>query len=356
MRHFDPWVQTWQESLRGSTSLLRIEPTVKKHTSNYSFESVVIPSGSFALGLDPFYSTAGASVVGVRSEESPLPASVVICNPMPRRSVDLALIDAVAPPAADQLVAGLRNPERVIDDTALATYARRVVEIGIDALIVESQLMIFPLRGGLKPGLQLEVLTEYHLPTLWLPFTAGSQGGYDPSVAGLLREAFEKLLAEGRELRISVVDTAISGHGARHLAVIMADVLSRYAPRTSDVVFYVLHDQARFPGESNALEGLTTPHVAFRRRLYPVDSLLVEDWAEAIGVEVAFDGGIPILIKPTTTEGQLIVRSNEGIRIYQSQELSHAVDLLIAKSIDEEIRTYPEAAHLRDVWQRYVER
>lgn len=270
--------------------------------------------------------------------------------------MDFALTDKIPLWTADRLIASLREPERVIDEAALAIYARRVVEIGVDALVADRQLLIFPLRGGVKPGLQLEVLTEYRPATLWLPFTAGSQGGYDPAVTRLIADAIESLIQSGRELKLAVVDTAISGHGAAHLAEILARLLLKYAPRTSDVVFYLLHGAIRYPDESNVIEGFNSAHSRFRRRLYPVDSLLVEDWAEAIGLEVMIDDGAPLIIKPATTQGTLIVRGPEGVKVYRSDELHHFVDLLIANSIDEEIRTYPNATHLRDVWKRYIRR
>ncbi len=46
--------------------------------------------------------------------------------------------------------------------------------------------VISPVRGGVKPGMQLHFIGAYSLTPIWLPFTAGGEGQYGEEIRAVL--------------------------------------------------------------------------------------------------------------------------------------------------------------------------
>jgi hypothetical protein len=109
-----------------------------------------------------------------------------------------------------------------------------------------------------------------------------------------------------------------------------------------------------FPKLSRQIPKYSNDFVHFNPYEWRVDNLLVEDWNEAIGMRgVKFDGK-EFSVKPSATDGQLILKESDGtVRVLESQKLHQAMDILIAESVSEAVRTDPLLQYERDVWHRY---
>ncbi len=274
---------------------------------------------------------------------------------MPIRVPELLEVDAAPLKDAPALISSYqRDNVRVVTRGQLDGYGSQLVVLGRQLQAAQHDLVVFPLRGGLKPGLQLEVLTEYRLPVEWLPFTGGSNGTLDAQVLAVLQRRIAPIVAgKGAPISICAVDTSISGDSALRLAGLFRTTLEQLHAVGAGVVFYLLHEHSRYPWRSLEINALSTRAVSFMVHCVGVDSLLVEDWSEAFGVRVVPDAGGIVVLKPAATEGSVILRDDEAVRIVSSPELNHLVDVLIAKAVAEDIQTDPRARHIGDVWERY---
>lgn len=84
---------------------------------------------------------------------------------------------------------------------------------------------------------------------------------------------------------------------------------------------------------------------------------MVEDWSEAIGLEVRWDGNNHATIKHCSTEGQLLLRREDrSVQLIESPELHHYIDVLLGDAVSEQVATDPFLQYQHDVWDRYIHR
>jgi hypothetical protein len=295
------------------------------------------------------------SPISFVAPESPFSElKIELCNPMQSRIVEAVVVQEVKPKFFDSL---RNNMDRVpvIQVRELYSYAEMLLEIGRELARQNYDIVIIPLRGGLKPWLQLDVLREFRQPPLWLPYTAGSQGKFDDQIMHVLYEGF-KTKESTASLRFAVVDTAISGHGSAHLAEILNTFHSQDNKRQWSCDFHLLHARNRTPTETARIKP-SHDNLKFSVILWPVEHLLVEDWNEAIGLVVNWEGNQRVVIKQCATEGQLLLRRLDGSgQLIESAEMHAYLDVLLGDALSEYVQTDPALEYQRDVWQRYVNR
>ena len=330
-----------------------------ERSSDYSFEPILIPSGTFVYRTDDgVVEPQIQSLVNFHAEDSPIRVEgFELCNPMPLLEPEKVLRDVGPPGTLPELQQAYRvSAAQVITEAQLIDYAQAVVNVGKAVRADRYQLIFVPLRGGLKPGTQLEVILKYSVRVEWLPYTGGSTGRNDELLIRILRDALEELAKEQSQLRIAVVDTAIGGHGAAHLAELMLAAASVVDASGIEVTFHLIHPRERHPARAEGISSLTAPSIALNVVFHPVESLLVEDWSEAIGIRIVPDDDAGLLIKKACTEGRVIIRDAEAVRVVDSEELQNVVDAYIARFVNLDILTDPKAAWHRDVWQDYFVR
>lgn len=222
---------------------------------DFEYNHALIPSGIF-VQQSPQYVAKPVPLIEFREPASPLSKlDIQLCNPMPIRPVEAVVVQEVQSKFAAELQ---RNLHRVpiIGVQELYSYAERLLEIGRTLATQSYDIVAIPLRGGLKPWLQLDVLREFSQTPLWLPYTAGSQGKYDEQILHVLEEGLS-IHASAADLRIAVVDTAISGDGSLHLAELLARHHRRDVKRRWACDFHLLYAQERYPAKAMLMLKLT---------------------------------------------------------------------------------------------------
>jgi len=193
-----------------------------------------------------------------------------------------------------------------------------------------------------------------------LPYTGGSQGTFDGQILEKLDSVLAKLNTPSA-IKMGIVDTCIGGHGALKLAQLLLRLHQSYGKQHWTVGFHLLysrnHPTSKFPTKSFDIFTMGTDEIYFDVRYYAVPNLLVEDWGEAIGYRVDWSGSGSDIIKPSTVEGELILReANGSVKLIHSPELNAYIDTLIAASVSDAVRTTPGFIYKGDVWDRYVKR
>jgi hypothetical protein len=319
------------------------------------YNHALIPSGVFIQQSQHYYSDPPPPI-SFKDAESPLSnLDIQLCNPMPVRPVDAVIVKEIQPKFAKAFQNEFHRIP-VIGMQELYSYAEQLLEIGRTLASRPYDFVVIPLRGGLKPWLQLDVLREFRQSPLWLPYTAGSQGKYDEQVLHVLEQGIATH-ASASDLRIAVIDTAISGDGSFHLAELLAQRQLTDRRQRWICDFHLLHAKERFPTRSNYILKLSNERLKFNVVTWPVDHLLVEDWNEAIGLEVRWEGDTRAIIKHCSTEGHLLLERNDGsIQLIESQELHHYVDLLLGDAVSEYVRHDENLVYQGEVWHRYINR
>ena len=124
----------------------------------------------------------------------------------------------------------------------------------------------------------------------------------------------------------------------------MAQLHKESSGQEWEVAIHLLYSPASrnhsFPSKAKDVESFQSERLRFAVKFYAVDDLFVEDWNEAIGVEIKWSGET-FLVKPAS-EGKLLVRSTSGeIKVYESNELNNFIDSLISASVSEAMLTDP---------------
>jgi hypothetical protein len=317
-------------------------------------EFVLQPSGVFLLPNDRRTVAGSFGNVFTQVDEDAAPKTVQLCNPFPTRAIDFTA-SAISDREADELLsadADKRNDLRVVSETQLIEFSQAVLAIGKAIAERKPSRIVSPLRGGLKPALQLlALLPEYNGRVEYIPYCGGSQGFFDDEVVPILRHAI-KASETGGVTSLAVVDTAISGDGAAYLGKLMQSAAQAENVPLTKVHFHLMHARNRLPARVSALNALSNSRIKLSYELHGVDSLVVEDWNAALGLERTFDG-VKYSIKPTAEDGKVLVRRLKDIVLIDSPELSKWVDREIGGWIDATIRTDPYARLIHPLWSEY---
>lgn len=320
-------------------------------------DSIIVPSGHFRYGADPVPCGNG---IFVAAGESPLAVSGSdVYNPMSVRDVPYETLDVLPQDQADTFLRE-HSTIRVVSLGEFDGYSGVLRRVH-DALGVQRpRAVVFPLRGGLKPGVQLEVMGNYEIEPLWLPYTTGGAGSHEDAIRAAL-DILLHPLEDGSRLMLSVVDTAISGHSARRLGVFLNDWVGARPGRSMDCHFNILYDPTHpnhsYPAEADEIRRPSSDRARFRLFTFPGPALILEDWAEALGYRVEFNEAL-CTVKPSVRAGRALLRGPDGIVSFiESERLDYFFDQRIAAALSENILTDPVLQYQRDVcWPEYTHR
>lgn len=286
------------------------------------------------------------------------PPTVALCNPMPAYQVPVPKVDEVDPGKARLYVAE-RPKLTVVRRSSLDAYAAELVRIGKELQSVGYHGVVVPLRGGLKPWVQLDVVTELKLHDCWLPFTQGANGVDRDQIRHYLA-SFLSARPPVTPFRLAVVDTANSGHSSCMLADVIKSVWSDRGDASEWAVdFYLLFEATstarRQPPKSRDIGPKSNTRLQFRVFPRPVPDLVVEDWDEALGVKCLWRDGTTPALEVIPSKGVLAIQERDGrLHIIEADRLDRETDLLLGEAVSEAVVTEPGFEHTHDVWPAYL--
>lgn len=320
----------------------------------------IIPSGIHVGVPSDFITTImpqGLSELGNLPKNKPL--SIEICNPMPRTYTVAIQVEEVSGGDADKYLFSGNNKQgklvRLQDITEYGDLLKRAAEwlqkFPCDGVVV-------PLRGGIKPFTQLDVLTQFKNTPCWLPFTQGANYLNRDQIRDILKKYIEPRMTDG-SARFVVIDTADSGHSSHALATILKELHSCFSSSTKwnvDFVLFFESEEGRKPCPplSRSIPTLNTDRLRFRVYACGTTSLLAEDWDEALGVKATWDSNGKPHIAVIPSKGRIVVQSHNGsLKEYETERLDQLVDELLATEVSDAVVTDAQLKYERDVWQNY---
>ncbi len=319
----------------------------------------IIPSGIHVGAPSGFITAAmpqGLSEFEQLPKDSPV--TIEITNPMPRTYTVAAKVEEVGSDGADKYLFSTMKEGRLVrlqDITEYGELLKRAAEwlqkFPCDGVIV-------PLRGGVKPFTQLDVLTEFKHSPCWLPFTQGANYVNHEQIREILKQYVEPRMEDG-PARLVVIDTADSGHSSHALATILKELHSGLPASTKWVVDFVLFFESEggkkpCPPLSRSIPTLNTDRLRFRVYACGTTSLLAEDWDEALGVRATWDSNGKPHIAVIPSKGRIIVQScDDSLKEYETERLDQFVDELLANEVSDAVVTDEHLRHERDVWHKY---
>jgi len=213
----------------------------------------------------------------------------------------------------------------------------------------DHDLVLFPLRGCRQPGILAKVIAG--IPEERMVIFNYTYATRDEQQSRILSELHQKLherLPDKAEVSIGVVDTAKGGYGSEHLAKILA---SLHGGRTQQwaVQFHLLHAQDAKPTLAHQIpkHGKKSLMLLWPM-LYEVESLLVEDWSDGIGLSVEWNGKTHEL-KKCATPGRIILRDESSVQLVQSESISELMTSLAVDAVNRQMLTDPQLEYVQDV-------
>jgi hypothetical protein len=156
--------------------------------------------------------------------------------------------------------------------------------------------------------------------------------------------------------RVLVVDTAIGGNGAKDLSEMICEVCADSFFPNIEVTFYLLHDICRGKKAVPRIEAVrsaSTDKVRFTVHRHSVRSLIVEDWDEALGIELRLERGV-FRVEPRRSPGMFYLRGTGGVRELETSDLSQLLQQKMAESTSDAVRTHPRFTQIGEVWMKYM--
>ena len=319
------------------------------------FNAFLAPSGMFVYNSQPriLKPSDWTSPVSINSSDS---NARVLYNPY-QPDVPVEVIDQTPMQKQTAFLEHYESSRKIqsinrsnFDDYALTLLS----ELVPDLVSCNYDVILFPLRGCRQPGILTKVIVG--LPcekTVIFNYTYATRGSQQELIRTQLIDRFRQALPGRNAVGVGVVDTAKGGNGSIHLAGVLADIRSsHFADQTWYVQFHLLHDRDRTQDLSRKTyhipQANTSSMIFSWPILYPVDSLIVEDWDDGIGIST-YLAGDTYEIKKAETPGRLIIRDRDVISVIESPDLSKVVTGLLVESVNCLILNDPDVRYCRDV-------
>jgi hypothetical protein len=167
---------------------------------------------------------------------------------------------------------------------------------------------IAPLRGAYIPSLFTYTISKHNINIQYLPFSNHKDTTNDVLAKKHLADILDRTKPSGNRLRVSILDTAIGGQGINHIA----DIISAYstsANKTIDMTAHLLVAKGNYNSYYiYKAKNKSLRNCKIRIRLHEVNSLIVEDWDPAIGIQILNKDG-KFTLKPSINEGKFIFKN-----------------------------------------------
>ncbi len=238
----------------------------------------------------------------------------------------------------------------IVAEGDLTDYAATIVALAVLQLQQNPAFVLCPLRGGTMPTRLLHVLRG-SCAVHDVPYTHGASGEHDTIIAQALKTVLAGYAAPGAPVVFWIVDTSKSGLGAWHLAELLQWTVQKHFATTHWFASFHLLVEKRYSLRNHyAIRALSRERLIFDVVPHPIPSLLVEDRDAAIGIRIEY-GRDEYSLQRVQGAGQVILRAERGETVLQSDDLAVLVNVLVGEAVNEAMRTDPQLAFRRDVWQ-----
>lgn len=283
-----------------------------------------------------------------------------LCNPMARTKSKAEVKDVIPAQKTDiYFRSGNAASKELVRLDDITTYAELLTQATYWLSTDPCDGVIVPLRGGIVPARQIDVMKEYRLDPLLLPFTQGSnKKNYDECRHELARYLADRLTET--KARIVVIDTADGGNGSLAMAELLKDVhsdLFSHISLSADFLLFfdVQGNNSWFPPESTKINSLGEDNLHFRVVGCRTRSLITESWDESLGLAAGWnkDGTPRIVAAPFA--GKVLVQDRNGeIHEYAVERIDQFITDLLSAEVSDAVTTGGMKFEC-DVWEKYVE-
>lgn len=306
------------------------------------FAPFITPSGMFTSKVDQG-STYGEAI---QSENHP----VIFYNPMPP-AVQQTIVDSVPVECINDLPSKFKKLS-CFAKSDFDSYAYMLIErLAWDLLRNNHDALLFPLRGCRYPGILIKVIAGV-LKTKMVIFnytyaTQKCQRGFIESQ--LIEQLRERLTPDQRVINVGVVDTAIGGYGSKNLAEMLSLIHGRYFANQHWLVqLHLLHENKSPPRLSFEIPKFDNNKLKFVLNFYGVESLLVEDWPEGIGLAVNKTKEY-FALERHIEPGRILYRNAQDIHLMESESLCDTMTSLAVDAINRVMLNSPQIEYIRDI-------
>lgn len=317
----------------------------------YFFAPFIAASGMFTgdyggISLFPDSAPSEASSLATNSK--------VFFNPMPP-IVQQRIRETV--PVEQQLnfIEEFHGAKRykLFDRSALDSYAQALFEKLVPELLRhDHDVLLFPLRGCRQPGILVKVIAGIpETKMVIFNYTYATRQSQQPLIESQLTGQLREKVPEKEIVRVGVVDTAKGGYGSRHLAQLLSRIHSCHFPKQHwSVQFHLLHESESRPALSYMIPKYGHKSLRFLQpNFYAVESLLVEDWSEGIGLSVNEAGG-QFDLKRCVELGRILYRDEESIQLIESEVVCDTMTALTVDAVNRLMLNSKEIEYVKDVW------
>jgi hypothetical protein len=274
---------------------------------------------------------------------------------MPIEPVEFQIEDVVPPDCTSAFLLGKRK-ETVIYESHVIAYGERLVSVAKRLRLKGYDAFIAPLRGGLRPWVQLNIIARTLNRTLFLPFSQASSGMHRDEIYAYLGNWLRTVDADGI-LKLAVIDVGEGGGGSLTLAQYLKELHNYQKAAHWEIDFYILFARRRrsfqVPPKSLGIEKLSNDDITFRLTTWNVPAVVGEDWNEAMGIKVRWTKMKPhVEFQSTAGDMVFVQRSGQSI-VVKSGELHLLLDAILSKVVNEIMATDPDLPHIGDIWNTH---
>lgn len=323
--------------------------------NDYLFAPFIAGSGMFTgnYGGISLYQDCAPS-----EASPPTTYSTVLYNPMPP-AVQQAIKETVPVEQQHNFIKEFHGAKRhkLFDRSAFDSYAQALFEKLVPELLRhDHDVLLFPLRGCRQPGILVKVIAGIPESKMVIfNYTYATQESQQPLIESQLTEQLREKVPENGVVSVGVVDTAKGGYGSRHLAQLLSRIHSLHFPKQHwSVQFHLLHESGSRPALSHEIPKYGHKTLFFLwPNFYAVESLLVEDWSEGIGLAVN-DSGRHFELKRCVEPGRILFRDEDSIQLIESEAVCDTMTGLTVDAVNRLMLNSPEIEYVKDVWKADV--
>jgi hypothetical protein len=236
-------------------------------------------------------------------------------------------------------------------------YGARMIQLADHLNGAKPDCSLGPLRGASKPCVLAEVMTKGAVTYDFFNFRANSDAANHPRIRADLEEIIRLRDPEENDYRINITDVVRGGQGINNLIGFLKEIKSapRYQKQRWILDLNLIHDSS--PNTHlDRINSVQSGHLpgAFEINLqrYQVPNLIVEDYDEALAVELFFDGRYH-RFKPCTLPGQFLYRVGDDLRLIETEDCYKTFEVLYSTAITQGLLTSPDHAQAGYVWNEY---
>lgn len=187
------------------------------------------------------------------------------------------------PPEISQtpLICATSDENQILTDSMFIDYAEKLQEAGRKIIALKPDIVLVPMRGGVRPWEHLRVYCNIEPLGLCFPFQ-GEEKTADETCHILLK-AFLPFM--GREsLKVTIIDAAEGGHGSRKLGELLRRIHDSSDPKSHWVTCFYLFIpvEKRNADWQHELRRESTESFEVHVEPFPLIRVIGEDWDEAM--------------------------------------------------------------------------